>query len=147
MRGQLCTASTNNDPLNFTYHTYIHTYNIHTTYIHTFRHVNSDPYYRTGAVKNSATEHIAHRESRVLLFYILKPSLIEKIQPITAKTLPPKTQPKSLPNTTQCKHCTLVPKLYYSRLNPNVYPTQPSVNTLPPKTQPKCVPNTTQCKH
>ena len=34
MRGQLCTASTNKDILKFTYHTtYIHTYNIHTTYI------------------------------------------------------------------------------------------------------------------
>ena len=32
------------------------------------------------------------------------------------------------PNTTS-KHCTLVPKLYHQRLNPNVYPTQPSVNT------------------
>ena len=42
-----------------------------------------------------------------------------------AKTLSPKTHPKRVPNTTQCKHWSLVPK----RLNPNLYPTPPSVNT------------------
>ena len=64
-----------------------------------------------------------------------------------AKTLPPKTQPKLVPNTTQCKHWTLVlkqklvpnttqckhwslvPKFYHLRLNPNLYPTPHSVNT------------------
>ena len=39
------------------------------------------------------------------------------------------TEPKHVPNTTQCKHWSLVPKLYYPRLNPNLYPTPPSVNT------------------
>ena len=93
--------------------------------------------------KNSATEYIAHKESRILLFYIL----IEIIQPITAKTLPPKIKPKFVPNTTQCihwmlmpklyppstlmctsKHRSLMPKLYHQRLNPNLYPTPASVS-------------------
>ena len=71
----------------------------------------------------------------------------------TAKTLLPKTQPKLLPNTTQCKYWTLiplpfrtqpnyvpnttqwkrwtllVPKFYHPRLNPYLYPSWPTVNT------------------
>ena len=44
------------------------------------------------------------------------------VKTLMAKTLPPKAQPKLVPNITQYKHQTLVPKLYHPRFNPNLYP-------------------------